>query len=297
MNIDPGYALKEAQRLANEILSRLPNLILAALVLVIAYVMGKYAARAVRVVSNRADPGGTVGLLLGRFAIYVAMTFGGLVAVSTVFPTFTANNLVQTLGIGGVAVGFAFKDIFQNFLAGVIILISRPFKIGDTIAVKGYEGTVEDIQTRATMLRTYDNQRIVIPNATVFTEEVKVITAYESRRTEIEFGIGYDDSIPAARRAILGALATIDGIEASPAPDVLAMAYADSSVTLRMRYWTSNSGTNILAVRDEAITKVKQALDEEGVTIPYPVQTLVISNPTMRAGRDEMPEAGDEAIR
>ena len=276
MNVHPGYALKQAQRLANEILAHLPNLILAVLVLGGAYLVGKYAARLVRVVSDRADPGGTAGLILGRMAIYVAMIFGGLVALSTVFPTFTANNLVQTLGIGGVAVGFAFKDIFQNFLAGVIILVSRPFKIGDAIAVKGFEGTVEDIQTRATMLRTYDNQRIVIPNATVFTEEVKVITAYESRRTEIEFGIGYDDSIPVARTVILSALAKIEGIEATPAPDVLAIAYADSSIRLRMRYWTSNSGVNILGVRDEAITGVKQALDAAKIKIPYPVQTVVV---------------------
>ena len=274
MNIEPGYALKQAQRLANEILTLLPNVLLAIFVLIVAYVMGKYAARLVRAISDRADPGGAAGIILGRGAIYVAMTFGGLVAVSTVFPTFTANNLVQTLGIGGVAVGFAFKDIFQNLLAGVIILVTRPFKIGDNIAVKGFEGTVEDIQTRATMIRTYDNQRIVIPNATVFTEEVKVITAFESRRTEIEFGIAYDDSIPAAKAAILGALREVEGIEASPAPDVLAMDYGDSAVILRMRYWTSNSGPNILAVRDRVISGVKVALDAAGITIPYPVQTL-----------------------
>ncbi len=155
--VDFAGPLKQAQGLANQFLALLPNLILGAIVLGVAYVMGKYSARFVRAVVGRAGQPASVGLLLGRLATYVVVIFGVLVALSTVFPSFTANSLVQTLGIGGVAVGFAFKDIFQNFLAGVIILISRPFRIGDAIAVKGYEGSLVEIQTREKMIRTADN--------------------------------------------------------------------------------------------------------------------------------------------
>lgn len=272
--VDLAGPLKQAQGLANQFLALLPNLLLAAIVLAVAYVMGKYAARFVRAVAHRTGQAASVGLLLGRLATYVVVVFGVLVALSTVFPSFTANSLVQTLGIGGVAVGFAFKDIFQNFLAGVIILISRPFRIGDAIAVKGYEGTVEDIQTRATMIRTYDNQRIVIPNSTVFTQEVKVISAFESRRVEVEFTLDYGADLERAKTTIVDALRSIEGIDESPAPDVLAMNFGDSGLVLRMRYWITPSKADFLKVRDAAMTAVKNAL--QAAKLSFPISTVVV---------------------
>ena len=274
MKIDFNNAWLQVQKLANDIITLLPNLLLAAVILVLAYLLAKYTARLVRALTQRAGQAPSVGLLLGRVATYVVMTFGALVALSTVFPSFTANSLIQTLGIGGVAVGFAFKDIFQNFLAGVIILISRPFRIGDSIAVKGYEGTVEDIQTRATMIRTGDNQRIVIPNSTVFTQEVKVITAYASRRTEIEFTLDYGTDVDKAKATILSVLGSIEGIDESPAPDVLTMNFSDSGLVLRMRYWVTPSKADVLATRDRAMTALRSALRESDIS--FPISTVVV---------------------
>ncbi len=274
MKIDLNNAWLQVQKLANDIITLLPNLLLGAVILVLAYLLAKYAARLVRAITTRAGQAPSVGLLLGRVATYVVMTFGALVALSTVFPSFTANSLIQTLGIGGVAVGFAFKDIFQNFLAGVIILISRPFRIGDSIAVKGYEGTVEDIQTRATMIRTADNQRIVIPNSTVFTQEVKVITAYASRRTEIEFTLDYGTDVEKAKTTILGVLGSTEGIDEIPAPDVLTMNFSDSGLVLRVRYWVTPSKADVLATRDRAMTSLRAALREADVS--FPISTVVV---------------------
>ena len=92
-----------------------------------------------------------------------------LIAVTAAFPSFTPADLVGALGIGGVAIGFAFKDIFQNYLAGLLILVTRPFVVGDQIRFKDYEGTVEDIQTRATFIKTYDGRRVIIPNGDLNT--------------------------------------------------------------------------------------------------------------------------------
>ncbi len=267
MRIDFSNALKQAQAIANDIVTMLPNLVLAAVILLISYVMGRYIAKAIRALSHRAGQGANVGLLLGRMAVYAVSIFGFLVALSTVFPSFKARDLIQVLGIGGVAVGFAFKDIFQNFLAGVIILVSRPFRIGDIIAVKGFEGTVEDIQTRATMIRTYDNQRIVIPNSTVFTEEVKVITAYENRRTEVEFTIDYAGNLELAKETIRHVLGENENVDKTPAPDVLTMNFLGDGVQLRLRFWVTPEKANPLIVRDAVMTAVKVALDAKGIAL------------------------------
>jgi len=267
VSIDFSNALKQAQAIANDIVTMLPNLVLAAVILLISFVMGRYIAKAIRALSHRAGQGANVGLLLGRMAVYAVSIFGFLVALSTVFPSFKARDLIQVLGIGGVAVGFAFKDIFQNFLAGVIILVSRPFRIGDVIAVKGFEGTVEDIQTRATMIRTYDNQRIVIPNSTVFTEEVKVITAYENRRTEVEFTIDYAGNLELAKETICQILNDNESVDKTPAPDVLTMNFLGDGVQLRLRFWVTPEKANPLIVRDAVMTAVKVALDAKGIAL------------------------------
>lgn len=280
MKIDFNNALKQAQTIANDIVTMLPNFVLAAVILLISYIIGRYTAKAIRALSHRAGQGANVGLLLGRMAVYAVSIFGFLVALSTVFPSFKARDLIQVLGIGGVAVGFAFKDIFQNFLAGVIILVSRPFRIGDIIAVKGFEGTVEDIQTRATMIRTYDNQRIVIPNSTVFTEEVKVITAYDSRRTEIEFTIDYAGNLDLAKETIVAIMKGTDGVEPTPAADVLTMNFLGDGVQLRLRFWVAPEKANPLVVRDSIMTAVKAALDAKGIPLAKAAPIAPVQEPS-----------------
>lgn len=268
MRVDFNHAWRQVQSIANDIITLLPNMLLGGTILFVTWLLSRYASRLAHSLATRAGQSGNVGLLLGRMAAYAVGIFGFLVALSTIFPSFKARDLIQVLGIGGVAVGFAFKDIFQNFLAGVIILISRPFRIGDTIAVKGYEGTVEDIQTRATLIRTADNKRIVIPNSTVFAQEVTVITAYGARRVEIEFSLGHGANLEAAKSLVLDAMRGVENVEATPAPDVLAMNLVDAGVVLRMRFWVDGRRASVLAVRDGVVSSVKQALEAGGMNFP-----------------------------
>lgn len=134
---------------------------------------------------------------------------GLFVALSIVIPTFRAGDLVQLLGISGVAIGFAFRDILQNFLAGILILLTEPFQIDDQIVFKNFEGTVENIETRATTIRTYDGRQIVIPNSELFTNSVTVNTAFENSRLEYDVGIGYGDDIDQAKQLMLEAMHSV----------------------------------------------------------------------------------------
>lgn len=133
----------------------------------------------------------------------------------------TPARLVSILGLGGVAIGFAFKDIFQNLLAGILILLRHPFRVGDEITTGDFTGTVEAIEARATFIRTYDGRRIILPNSDVYTKPVTVISAYDLLRSEYDLGIGYGDDLSKAKAIALDALKRVDGVLSDPAPDVL----------------------------------------------------------------------------
>ncbi|MCY1440424.1 Small-conductance mechanosensitive channel [compost metagenome] len=183
---------------------------------------------------------------------------------------------MSALGIGSVAIGFAFKDIFQNLLSGILILLSEPFRIGDDIIVNNMEGTVEDIQIRATFLRSPDGRRIVIPNATVYTSAVTVNTAYQRRRCEFVVGIGYEDDVQKAKAVILKLLDNSRNVLSQPAFSVNVTALADFSVNLTVRWWVDTTETTTSASISEIQERVVDAFDENNISIPYPVQEVKV---------------------
>ena len=142
----------------------LPNVALALIVFIIFFFAARWLKLLVKRITRRHRQARNLGMVLGRLAQGVVILIGLFVALSIIIPTFRAGDLVQLLGISGVAIGFAFRDILQNFLAGILILLTEPFQIDDQIVFKDFEGTVENIQTRATTIKTYDGRRIVIPN-------------------------------------------------------------------------------------------------------------------------------------
>jgi small conductance mechanosensitive channel len=177
MGIDLSNAWKSGSRIINTVVSLLPNAILAIVVFVIFLIAASAAKSVVRRFSQRRQRRQSLGLLLGQLAQVTVVVLGFLIALSIVAPSFQAADLIKILGVGSVAIGFAFQNILQNFLAGILILIHEPYKLGDFITINGIEGLVEDIQTRATVIATADGHRAVIPNAVLFTNPVVVRNA------------------------------------------------------------------------------------------------------------------------
>lgn len=274
-----GWMLEQAwaslEGFARGLAERLPLIGVGFLVFLGFWLAGNLVKGAVCRVIRRAYGEEGLGRAIGRLARFFVLLTGFLVAAVIIFPGVTPADVLAVLGLGSVAIGFAFKDIFQNFLAGVLILARRPFRIGDQVRTGQLEGTVEDINLRATVLKTYDGERVVVPNSNIYTDPVVVRTAYGKRRSRFTVGIGYPDDIRTAKRVILTKLAAIDGVLDEPAPWVRTVELAPSSVNLEVFYWTRAFQADVLRVGDEVATTIKYALDEAGIDMPYPVQTVL----------------------
>jgi small conductance mechanosensitive channel len=269
------------QGMANDFIILLPNIVLATIVFAIFLFIARTLKRLVRRLTRDRRQAHNLGLVLGRLAQGAVILIGLFIALSIVIPSLKASDLVQLLGISGVAIGFAFRDILQNFLAGILILLTEPFKIDDQIVFKDFEGTVEQIQTRATTIRTYDGRRIVIPNSELFTNSVIVNTAFDHRRLEYDIGIGYGDDIDTARRLILEAMNEIDGVLTSPAADAIVVELAGSAVNIRARWWVQPPRrSDVLDLQDRVLTNIKNKLVANGIDLPFPTQQILFHDQT-----------------
>lgn len=287
MNIELSAALEKVQGMINGLIALLPNLVLALIVFAIFFFLAGVMRRLVRRLTRQRRQARNLGLILGRLVQWVTILIGLFIALSIVIPTLKANDLVQLLGISGVAIGFAFRDILQNFLAGILILLTEPFQIDDQIVFKDFEGTVENIQTRATIIRTYDGRRIVIPNSELFTNSVTVNTAFEYRRLQYDIGIGYGDDIATAKRLILEAIRQTEGVLTDPAPDAIVVDLADSTVNIRARWWVRPpQRAEVLDLQDKVLTAIKQILTDHGIDMPFPTQQILFHDQTEETDGD-----------
>jgi len=265
----------------NSFISLLPNLVLALIVFAIFFFVARTIKKVVRNLTREHRQARNLGMVLGRLAQGTTILVGLFIALSIVIPSLNANDLVQLLGISGVAIGFAFRDILQNFLAGILILLNEPFQIDDQIVFKDFEGTVENIQTRATTIRTYDGRRVVVPNSELFINAVTVNTAFEHRRLQYDIGIGYGDNIDEARRLILEAMHETDGVLETPAPDAIVVELAGSSVNLRARWWIDPPRrADALDLQDRVLTNIKNKLTANGIDLPFPTQQILFHDQT-----------------
>ena len=291
MKFDFAGVWASVKDMGNGFAERLPYIVVALLVFAAFWTVGS----GVRSVTQRAVAGRqrarSLGLVLGRITQGLIVFLGTMIALVIAVPTFQPRDLAQVLGIGSVAIGFAFRDILQNFLAGILLLLSEPFRIGDQIVVGAYEGTVEDIQTRATFLRTYDGRRVVIPNSNLFTNSVTVNTAFERRRLEYEVRIGGDNDVDWAVQVLLDAVSAAQTNLEDAAPDVLVVSL-DGGITLRARWWVRPaSQKDRLAARSQVLKSIQNALRDQKVAMPVSSQQIYLHQPEPDSDSPLNPEA------
>src|SRR6266436_7375586 len=219
--------------------ARLPSLIVGIVVFLLFYVLSILISRVILRTTRKHRP--NLGVVFARLTGAAAILLGFLVAFSVVAPSFQAGDLIKILGISGVAIGFAFQNILQNFLAGLLLLWAEPFRIGDEIKLDNYEGSVEEIQTRATFIKTYDGRRVVIPNADLFTHSVTVNTALDNRRWEYDLNLKGMEDLDAVRSLVVKTVSGVPGVLAEPAPEALVLDLTDldsNALKVRILWWT-----------------------------------------------------------
>jgi small conductance mechanosensitive channel len=287
MTFDLSQAIASLQGLVTSFLQHLPYFIIAVIVYVCFHFSARSVRRVIRHFAERRRKHMNAGLVLGRLAEGGIMLVGVLVALVIAVPSFQPAQLIQLLGISGVAIGFAFRDILQNFLAGLLILLTEPFRINDQIIVGSFEGTVEEIETRATTIRTYDGRRVVIPNTNLFTQSVTVNTAFPTRRLQYDIGVGYGDDIAKAKTVIVEAIAGVHGIIPNPPPEVLVVGLADYTVTLRARWWINPPRrADTMESMSDALQAIKNALTAAGIDLPFPTRQILFHDQTEETDGD-----------
>jgi small-conductance mechanosensitive channel len=259
-------ALLRLQEMARDLARQSPSILIGAIVFLIFYLAANSIRNQVIKLSTARKRPINLTLVLGRSTQIVILLIGTLIAFTIAIPTFTPANLISALGVTGIAVGFAFRDIFENFLAGIIILLTEPFRINDQISVSSYEGVVEDIQIRATIIRTLDGRRVVLPNSDLFKNAVTVTTALPNRQLSHSLHIAKPTQIEAAKQAILAAIGTIEAIQTNPAPSVSVSDLTAAGVRLSVSWWVATApGTP--DTRDLVLSRLADAFREHGIEL------------------------------
>src|SRR6266536_4175143 len=252
------------QHMADGFLARLPSLAVALVVFLIFYFASILLSRVIRRATHLHRP--NLGVVFARLAGAAVVLLGLLVAFSVVAPSFQAADLIKVLGIGSVAIGFAFQNILQNFLAGLLLLWAEPFRVGDQIRLEDFEGTVEDIQTRATTIKTYDGKRVVIPNAELFTHSVTINTAFDSRRWDSEMAVkDTRRDLVALKSRIVDTMRKAEGVLSDPAPEVLVVDLGDLAsdiIKIRISWWTRPRHHQMMTTYDHVLTAIRKNLVE-----------------------------------
>ncbi|MCF6277720.1 MAG: mechanosensitive ion channel [Anaerolineales bacterium] len=212
-----------------------------------------------------------LNILLGQLLYWGIISFG---IISALGRFFDVTAFVAGLGILGFTIGFALQDIMQNFVAGIILLIQQPFNVGETVETAGYTGTILDISIRTTEMQALDGRLIIIPNAQILANPITNFSDAHKRRVELPVGISYDADHARARKTILDAIIDIPGVLEDPAPKALLHTFGGSSIDLTVYFWIDPVRTDMLTAKDSAVTKVKAALDKQGIEIPFPIQTI-----------------------
>lgn len=244
----------------------MPRLLVIMIAVLISVVVSRRAQMFVRSLSGRTKAPPEIGVLLGRMARLGVLLIGLLVILQQLNWIQVALGFVTGLGIAGIVIGFALQDIVKQFAAGVLLLMLRPFRVGDYIKVTSFEGTVAEIQFRATVLRTVEGDEVMIPNADVYNNAVINKSRYEVRRRTLTFQIPRDTDVEQARAALLRAIAAVPGVAANPQPVVVGTSMDDTKTSLEARFWVDSHATDPDSAMTRVIVATRHALEQPAET-------------------------------
>ncbi|WP_370169875.1 MULTISPECIES: mechanosensitive ion channel family protein [Hyphomonas] len=275
MEFTPIEDLKtEVENMASAFFKSLPNLTIALVILIVTLIAGRIVRAIVSTAMHRARVRDALVTLAQNLISIAAWIVGVAIAMTVIFPSVSPSDIIAGLGLTSVAIGFAFKDVFENFLAGVIILGREKLRIGDVIECEDVYGRVESILIRETHVRETDGELVIVPNSYLFKNPVNIETDRTLKRQELVVGVDYDTDMRKAKSVLQDALASCESVEQSETMDVQCVSFGGSSIDFKLLWWSGSRPADQRATYDEVAFAVKDALDEAGITIPFPQSTL-----------------------
>jgi len=246
----------------------------AALIFVGAIVLSRLLQLVVTRVVKGEEGGSVAARLIGRFVGFLVVVAGFVYALSAL--DVRLGPLLGALGIGGLALAFAAQSILENFFSSVLIQARRPFRVGDQVVLGdgAIEGVVEDVNFRVVIIKTFDGERVLVPSSQVIQNPIVNVTARGPWRTTLQVGVTYDTDLRTAQQVLLEATRGVDGVLASPPPEVWFEGFGDSSLDLAIRFWHTPEMPTRWRVRSGVGMAAKDALDAAGIEIPFPQRTL-----------------------
>ncbi len=277
MDINKAYELIKAKLSTwlQEFIRLLPNILIAAIILVIGFYLAKriqgLSAKLIKRFSNNS----TLNSLFDSIVYITCIGITLFTVLNILQLDKTVTSILAGAGIIGLALAFAFQDIAANFISGVFISFRRPLHIGDIVKIKDYMGKVEEINLRDTVIRTFQGQMVIIPNKDVFQNPIENYSLLGKRRIDLTIGVSYGENLQKVKEVTLEAVKGIEGLSHEDETTMFYQEFGDSSINFLLRLWIRSPEQPIyLNVGSEAIMRIKKAYDENDIVIPFPIRTL-----------------------
>jgi small conductance mechanosensitive channel len=277
MDLNKALQLIESKLLFwfRELIRLLPNIALAAIVLVLGLFLSRQVKRIAKNVIGRLSHGAVITNLFASFIYIVCIGITLFACLSILKLDKVLMSILAGAGIVGLALAFAFQDIAANFMSGILITIRRPMHVGDIVKLKDYMGKVTAINLRDTVVQTFQGQLVIIPNKDVAQNPIENFSLLGRRRMDLAVGVSYGEDLENVKRITLDAVAGIEGLVPDHKTTFFYTAFADSSINYTLRLWVASpEQAEYLRVQSEAIERIKKAYDAAGIIIPFPIRTL-----------------------
>ena len=265
--------MDQINSMGTQFVRTLPSLAIALVIIIITAIIARFTVKITDSLTGKTDLRPSLRNLIETLVKLGTWILGLMIAAIVVFPGLTAGSLIAGLGIGAVAIGFAFQDIFENFLAGVLIMVREKMRIGDVIDCEGIVGKVEHITLRETHIRKLSGEVTVVPNSILFKNPVEILTDKEQRRHDVVIGVSYDTDLDEAAEVIRKSISDIEEIDTEKGIDIFAHNFNSSSVDFLVRWWSGSTPRSGWESKDKVVRAIKRGLDDAGIEIPFPYIT------------------------
>ncbi|MEO6694597.1 MAG: mechanosensitive ion channel [Ignavibacteria bacterium] len=253
----------------------LPNIILAALILVLGLIVSKLAKKTALRIVSKISPSQTLNHLFGSVVYITCIGITIFTVLSILNLDKAVTSILAGAGIIGLALAFAFQDIAANFISGIFISFRKPLKVGDIVRIKNYMGKVQEVNLRDTVMLTFNGETVIIPNKDVFQNPIENFSYLGKRRLDLTVGVSYGENLENVRQITLEAVKDIEDISSTDEITLFFYEFGESSINFSLRIWINSTEQQIFKkVGNDAIMKIKNAYDKNSIVIPFPIRTL-----------------------